>query len=115
MLLFDAVLLEWSHKGQLVGRRLEATMSHLGRCVNELQVDLLQRRAASMHKERLTECKYALGRSNATTLKHNEVIIDLTVMREASHGGDRLISQIVLGGSVVLDQLQARIKIVITN
>merc|ERR1712107_702777 len=40
-----------------------------------------------------------------TSLKHDKVLLDCYVMRETSHGGDGLVGEIVVGGSVVLDQL----------
>lgn len=46
-----------------------------------------------------------LGASNAT-LDHEEVVVDFTVVGETTHGCDRLLSQIVLGGGVVLDDLE---------
>jgi hypothetical protein len=43
--------------------------------------------------------------SNAAALDHDEVLLDLAVVREAAHRVDGLVSQVVVGGSVVLDQL----------
>merc|ERR1712107_448453 len=40
-----------------------------------------------------------------TSLKHDKVLLDFSVMRETSHGVDGLVGEIVVGGSVVLDQL----------
>ena len=37
-------------------------------------------------------------------------MLDLPVVREAAHGVDGLVSQIVVGGSVVLDQLREKRK-----
>lgn len=49
----DAVLLEGAHEGGLVSRRLEATMTELGRSVNELQVDLFKGSPLRVDAQRL--------------------------------------------------------------
>ncbi len=41
-------------------------------------------------------------------------MLDLPVVREAAHGVDGLVSQIVVGGSVVLDQLREKRKHTLT-
>lgn len=107
-LLLESVLLERTHKGQLVGGGLEATMSHLGRGVNELEVDLLQRRPAGVDEQGLAQSEDALLAANAAALQHQEVVVDLTIMGETTHGGDGLVRQIVFGGGVVLDELRER-------
>ena len=43
--------------------------------------------------------------SNASSLQEDEVLLDLSVVRESTHRVDGLVGQIVLGGGVVLDQL----------
>ena len=43
---------------------------------------------------------------NISYLDHQEVLLDLSVMREATHGVDRLVREIVVSAGVVLDQLQ---------
>merc|ERR1719225_462512 len=43
--------------------------------------------------------------SNAETLDHQEVLLDLSVMGEPSHGVDGLVGQVVVSAGVVLDQL----------
>jgi len=43
--------------------------------------------------------------SNTTALDHDKVIVDLSVMGEASHRSDGLLCWIKLGGSIVFDQL----------
>ena len=40
-----------------------------------------------------------------TDLDHQEVLLDLSVVREAAHGVDGLVREVVLGAGVVLDQL----------
>ena len=46
--------------------------------------------------------------TNTTTpsyLQHDEVLLDLSIMREATHGCDGLVCKVVVCGSVVLDEL----------
>lgn len=104
-LLLDAVLLERSHEGQFVGRRLEATVSHLRGGIDEFQLDLFQCGALGVDDQRFAHGDDAFARSNAAALDHDKVVVDLTVVREAAHRGDRFVGQIVLGRSVVLDNL----------
>ena len=44
--------------------------------------------------------------SNATSLDHNKVLFDHSVVGESSHRVDALVGGIVLGGGVVLDELK---------
>ena len=53
----------------------------------------------------LTKGQHTLLRSNATTLDHDKVLLDQSVMGESTHGVDRLISQIIIGSSIVLHKL----------
>lgn len=105
-LLLETILLERSHEGQLVGWGLEATVTHLGRGVDELELDLLQGRALGVLQQGLAQGDDALLGADAAALDHDEVVVDLTVVGEATHGRDALVGQIVLGGGVVLDDLQ---------
>merc|ERR1719429_132852 len=88
--LFLLVFLERSHESSLLGVGLESSVAELGGGVDELEVDVLQ--------------SSLLG-SNAATLEHDEVLLDLSIVRESSHGVDGLVRQIVVGGGVVLHQL----------
>lgn len=100
-----AILLEGSHEGALVGRCLEATVSKFRAGVDELEVDGFEGRALGVHQERLSQGDDALLGSDAAALDHQEVIVDLSVVGEATHWGDRLVGDVVLGGGVVLDDL----------
>jgi hypothetical protein len=73
--------------------------------INELDVDLLQSLPLSVGEERLAECKYPLLDATGGTTDHNVIVIDFSVMGEASEWGDGLLRQIVLCGGVVLDHL----------
>lgn len=59
-----------------------------------------------MTQQRFAQSNDALLGTNAAALDHDEVIVHLTVVGEATHRGDALVGQIVLSGSVVLDDLQ---------
>jgi len=101
----NAILLEGSHEGRLVSRGLEASMTHFGAGIDELEVDGLKGRALGVHQQGLSQGDDAFLGSNAAALDHQEVVIDLSVEWEATHWGDRLVSDIVLGGGAVLDDL----------
>jgi hypothetical protein len=58
----------------------------------------------------LSEGEDTLLGSDATTLDHDEVLLDLTVVGETTHGVDGLVGQIVIGSSVVFDQLQENMR-----
>ena len=115
-----AVLLEGTHEGSLVLGSLEPSMSELGAGVDELQADLLKGPLLGVGKERLPQGEGALLGANAATLAgqgqlghgktaksnvkkavsnyyldHDEVLLDLSVMGESSHGVDGLVSNVI--------------------
>ena len=63
-------------------------MAHLGRGIDELEVDLLESVSGNLREERLSESDDSLLRSHDATADHDPVLVDLTVMREATHGSD---------------------------
>uniref|UniRef100_A0A182JAU2 Uncharacterized protein n=1 Tax=Anopheles atroparvus TaxID=41427 RepID=A0A182JAU2_ANOAO len=87
--------------GAFVGRRLEATVAHLRRGVDELELDLFQGGALGVHQQRLAERDDTALGTDAATLHHDKVLVDLTVEREATHRRDRLVGKIVLGGGTL--------------
>lgn len=95
------VLLEGAHEAALLLGGLEATMAKLGAGVDKLQLDLLQGGTASVSDEGLAEGQDTLLGTNAAALDHDKVIIDHTVVREATHGSNGLLSQVKLGASAV--------------
>jgi len=101
----DQILLERAHESLLLGMGLEATMSKLGGGVDQLQVDLLQGNTLGVDEQRLAESKHPLFVSDDTSLDHQEVVLHFTIVREASHGVDALVGDVLDGASVVLDQL----------
>ena len=54
----------------------------------------------------LSQSEDTLLGSNTTSLDHDKVLLDQTVMGEPAHGVDGLIGQVVIGGSIVLDKLK---------
>jgi hypothetical protein len=85
-------------------------MTHLRAGIDELEVDGLECRALGVHQERLSQGDDALLGSNAAALDHQEVVVDLAVEWESTHWRDVLVGDIVLGGSVVLDDLLVNVK-----
>merc|ERR1719250_522115 len=49
--------------------------------------------------------KHSLLWSNTATLQQDEVLFDLSVVGEASHGGDGLVSEVVISGGIIFHQL----------
>lgn len=43
--------------------------------------------------------------ANASSLDRDEIIVDFTIVREATHGCDRLLGEIIVSSPAVLDQL----------
>lgn len=59
----------------------------------------------------LSQSDDSLFGAHTTTLDHDEVIVDFTVMGESTHGGDTLLAQIVFGRSIVPDDLEIKIPL----
>merc|ERR1719397_1008637 len=100
-----AVLLEGTHEGGLVLGCLEPPVAELGAGVDELEVDLLQGPLLGVGQEGLPQGEGALLGPNAASLDHDEVLLDLSIVGESAHWVDGLVSNVILGGSVVLNQL----------
>lgn len=81
---------------------LEATVSDLGAGINKFEGDLLKSGSGDSGNDGLSDETDSLLRSNATTLDHDEVVINHTIMGEATDRGDGLLSQIREGGGGVL-------------
>jgi len=79
-------------------------MSEFGRGIDPFQVGLLQCLTFGVGDEGLAKSENTLLGSNTTSVQHKEVILDLTVMREASHWGDCLVGHIGFSGGVILDK-----------
>jgi hypothetical protein len=70
-------------------------MSKLGRSINKLDIDSLKMLPGAVNHQTLTKDKRTLLDSNATSLEHDPVLIDLSVMGETSHGSDTLLGKII--------------------
>jgi len=86
---------------------LEAAVAELGRSIDELEVDRLEVGALGGRDDRLAESDGPLLRSGDATLEHHPVLVDRTVVREATHGCDGLLGEIRLGGSALVVALLA--------
>merc|ERR1719481_1800320 len=88
--LIFSVLLERTHESGLLLVSLESSMTKLGGCVNKLEVDNLQG---------------SLLGTNATSLQHDEVLLDFSIVRETSHWINRLVRQVIFSSCIVFHQL----------
>ena len=64
---------------------LEASMAKLGRCVDELELDLLQCNPRRLWHERLPQRHNALLRAHTATLYHQVVVFHHSLMWKSSH------------------------------
>jgi hypothetical protein len=81
------VLLEDTLVLPLLCRCLVSTVTELGRGVDPLELDLLERPPAGVGEHGLAQGHDALLDTRAVTLEENEVVLDLTVADEATHAG----------------------------
>merc|ERR1719203_770834 len=96
-------LLGRAKESVLFGLRLEATVSKLGGGIDELELNLFQSRARGLRKESLAQGDDTLLGTDNTTLDHDEVVVNNTVMRETTQGCDGLVGDISGGGGVVVN------------
>ena len=82
--------------------RIAETYAELRRRVDELELDLLEVTAGGVDHERLAEGDHALLGARDGTLEHQVVVLDDTVVREATHGRDGLLGDVGVGRSVAL-------------
>lgn len=69
----------------LLRRGLVGTVSELGRGVDPLELDLLERTPPGVYEHGLAQSHDALLDTRAVTLDENEVVLNLTVADEATH------------------------------
>jgi hypothetical protein len=81
------VLLEGTLDLLLLGGGLVSTVTELGRGVDPLELDLLERTAGGVDEHGLAEGHDTLLDTRDGTLEENEVVLDLTVADEATHTG----------------------------
>jgi len=101
-LLLLCLLLEHTQELLLFLDGLESSMTELAGSVDELELDLLQGRATGLRDKGLTESEDSLLDTDTTTLDDDEVLLDLSVVREATQGVDGLLGKISLGRAGVL-------------
>jgi len=79
-----AILLEWAHEGLLLLWSLEATVTHFGGGVDELEIDILQSGTRSLLQKRLTQGNGTLLGANNATLDKNKVVLDETIVNKST-------------------------------
>jgi len=82
---------------------LESAVAELGGGIDELKVDLLGHPVLGAREDGLAEHDATLLGSHNLALDEEVVLVDLTVVGEATHGGDVLLDGIGSAGGVVLD------------
>ena len=80
-------------------------MTKLGGGVDKLQIDLLQGPLLGVGQQGLPEGQHPLLRADTTAFDQNEILLNLAVMGEATHGVNGLVREIIVGAGIVLDQL----------
>jgi len=80
-------------------------VTEFGGGIDPFDVDLLESSSLGVGDEGFTEGEYSFLGSDAAALEHDEVVLDLSVVREATHRSDGFVGEIGLGSSVVLDEL----------
>ena len=78
------------------------TYAELRRRVDELELDLLEVTAGGVDHERLAEGDHALLGAGDRALEHQVVVLDDTVVGEATHGRDGLLGDVSVGRGVAL-------------
>lgn len=93
---------EGSHELELLLGGLEPSVSELGAGVDELDVDGLEVLPRGVVHQGLAEGDGALLGSDDSSLDHEPVVGDDSVLNESSHGGDGLLGQVGGGGAGAL-------------
>jgi len=97
----ELFLLEWSHKLSFLLDGLESTVTEFGGGIDGFQVDLFQIFSFVVGQQWFSENDWSLSDTHAGSLDHDKVVLDFTVVREASDWIDGFLGQIGLGGTVV--------------
>ena len=83
------------------------THAELAGSIDKLELHLLQIPARSVDHERLAQGDDTLLGSGNRALEYEEVVLDDTVVGEATHGCDGLLGNVVLGRGIVLISTRA--------
>merc|ERR1712048_795485 len=97
-----SLLLERTHKVLLLLDSLEPTMTNLGSSIDKLESNLFQILPLGVGNQRLSQNNSSLSDTHARTLDHEEIVLDLTVVGEATDGVDGFFGQISFSGTVIL-------------
>jgi len=97
----ELFLLEWAHKLSFLFDGLESTVTELGGGINGFKIDFLQIFSFVVGQQRLSQQDWSLSDAHARSLDHDEIVLNFTVVREASDWINRFLGQISLGGTVV--------------
>jgi len=97
----ELFLLEWSHKLSFFLDGLESTVTEFGGGIDGFQVDLFQILSFVVNQQWFSENDWSLSDAHAGSLDHDKVVLDFTVVWEASDWIDGFFSQIGFGGTVV--------------
>mmetsp|Transcript_9760 Transcript_9760/g.18348 ORF Transcript_9760/g.18348 Transcript_9760/m.18348 type:complete len:205 (-) Transcript_9760:695-1309(-) len=72
-------------------------MSKLGRSIDELDIDGFELFPGTVLHGTLSKNESTLLDSDATSLEHNPVLVDLTIVRKSTHGSNSLLGKIRSG------------------
>jgi len=101
----SAVLLQDAHEVLLLLVGLESTVTELGSGIDQRQPDLFGGDSLRLRDERLTNVENSLPDADARAFKHDKVLLHHTVVREATHGIDGLLRDVLIRHSVVAHEL----------
>jgi len=76
-------------------------VSEFGGGIDGFEIDLFQIFSFVVNEKWFSEDDWSLSDSHAGTFDHQEIVLDLTVMREATNWIDGFLGEISLGGTVV--------------
>lgn len=85
-------------------------MTELGGGIDELDDHLFHHALLVCGVQRFTQSDDSLLGTHTTALDHDEVVVDLSVVRETAHWGDVLHRQIVVGTGITLDLGDVRLS-----
>jgi len=95
------VLFERTHVVLFLFEGLEATVSDLRGGIDEFELDLLEILSLGVNVHWSSQTDGALADTHAGALDHEEVVLDLAVMREATDWVDRFDGDVSCGGTIV--------------
>jgi len=105
----ELVLLHDTHKVLLLFGGLESAVTELGRSIDELELNLLEGHTLGLCDERSTQRDGTLASTTDAALQHDKVLLDDTVLWEATHWSDALLDRVKLslGASLIRAQTNA--------